>query len=389
MGDEVKKGYIDKLYRILKGGGYQRTLHYHNTPGTHEALYEEQMKYIAEHYHTVSATELGKRLRGRRNEKQEETDGRRADFRAGKGYSLVIGLFDGYRNNFDVMYPILEKYGQTAWYLLVADFLDAPVQEQEGRLEQYSMQYLLGEYKDRRYAMNWEEARQAAQNHTIVNHSSTHFFLKQDSEKEVLDYEINHSHELIVNNTGVIPKVFSWLGGAEYSTNSAATKMLQEKGYEYLVGYELENIAPVPGGLTKTVVERDLPEDPGASEEPKCASAECRCVGEEQCASREDWCAASAEFREEKLLEEINYHQRIMETIGIFSGVPAILPMYQAEAPEVGKGEEEDLLFASHFYQLASYLWEHLRISEWEAAHRALDIMAVNMIGEGFPYHLS
>lgn len=352
MTDKADKGYIEKLCRIFRAGGYQRTLHYHNTPGKYERLYEEQIKYIADHYHTLSADNLKNR------------------FVDGVGHSIIIGLFDGYRNNYDVMCPIMKKYGQTAWYLLVADFLDTPVKEQEGRLERYRMQYLLGEYKDRRYAMNWDEARLASQNHTIVNHSSTHFFLKPDSGRKDLEYEIYHSHDLIAKNTGVIPKVFSWLGGGEYGTNSAATEMLQEKGYEYLIGYELENIAPVIDGLPKTAVETKTEDE---KKLPGCQKI-------------------MPEFTDEKLEEEINHHQSIMATIGIFSGVPAILPLYRAEAPQVGKDnetKEEDLIFASHFYRLAFYLRERLKITEWDAAHRALDVMAVNMIGEGFPYHLA
>ena len=371
----MEKGYIEKLYWILRGGGYQRTLHYHNTPRDHEKLYEEQMKYIKEHYHTVSLAELENTFLRRQRGNQEE-DGKKRKIqteqdRQGKP-EIVIGLFDGYRNNFDAMYPILEKYGQTAWFLLVADFLDTPAEQQEGKLEEYRMQYMLGEYNDRRYAMSWDEARLAARSHTIVNHSSTHFFMMPDTKKEALEYEICHSHELIVRNTGIVPRVFSWLGGGEFSTNREASKMLQVKGYEYLIGYELENIKP----------EAEKP-DPGSK-----MAAELRIKAEENLA---DLQGRICDYPEEELEEEIRYHQKIMETIGIFSAVPAILPLYRAETPEIPKipiNNKEDISFAAHFYRLASYLRNHLRIPEWDAAHRALDIMAVNMIGEGFPFHL-
>lgn len=166
--DTAENTYIQKIFRILRGGGYQRTLHYHNTPGSHRELYEKQIAYIADHYQTWGLTELDRRF--------SCGESGYISKRYGDKLSIVIVLFDGYRNNFDVMYPILEKYGQKAWFLLVADFLNCPIHNQQERLEQYKMQYLIGEYEDRRYAMNWNEALEASKNHVIVNHSSTHFF---------------------------------------------------------------------------------------------------------------------------------------------------------------------------------------------------------------------
>lgn len=151
--------------------------------------------------------------------------------------------------------------------------------------------------------------------------------------------------------------MFSWLGGGEYSTNPTASKMLQEKGYKYIIGYELENICPVgKDTLSWPEIGSDV-------------------VGNHIMA-------------DEKIEEEIRYHQSIMETIGIFSAVPAILPLYRAEKPYIGQGQEEDILLADHFYNVACYLRKNLKLSEWEAVHRALDILAVNMIGEDFSYHL-
>ncbi len=353
---ENGNGYIENLYRIMRGGGYQRTLHYHNTPRFYDKLYEEQISYIACHYHTVGMSELEDRLFGRTEDQENKP-------------SMVIGLFDGYRNHYDVIYPILERYGMTAWFLLVADFLDTPADEQEGRLEQYKMQYLLGEYKDRRYAMDWEEARQAAQNHVIVNHSSTHFYLTPDTGEKELKYEILHSHELIMKNTGITPKAFSWLGGGEFATNPAASEILRKMGYEYLIGYELENIC------REQASRRD---GQGIKWKNKDLTVDCLYPVPDKIS----W------DQQEKIQEEIHYHQKVMDSIGIFSAVPAILPLYRAELPSVHGEKEEDAAFAIHFYQLSMYLRERLKISEWEAAHRALDIMAVNMIGEGFPYHI-
>lgn len=346
-----QEGYIDKIYAILMGGGYQRTLHYHNTPVFHKEVYERQMEFISRNYVTYGTEDLS------------DKKTRDAQVRQGGKLPIVIGLFDGYRNHYDVMLPILEKYGMTAWFLLVTDFVNTSPEKQEKMLEPYRMQYYLGEYKDRRYAMNWEEAGRVCETQVIVNHSSTHYFMKPDTDVRHLEYEICHSHDLIKEKLGISPRVFSWLGGAEYGTNSQASGMLQKLGYQYLIGYELEMIGAEEG------------QDGGQVCDPAVTRREDRRKPE-----GEDIDTAQLE-------EEIRYHQEVMEQVGIFSAVPAILPFYQAASPKKGTGNSEDREFAWHFRMLAEYLRDRLSFDEWHAVHRALDILAVNLLGKTFPYH--
>lgn len=368
------EGYINTMYKILKSGGYQRTLHYHNTPGLYKSLYEKQIQYISEHYVTYGFEDLN-------HKKIRDLHVREA----GK-CSIIIGMFDGYRNHFDIMYPILKASGLTAWYLLVADFLNTPVKEQEKMLEPYLMQYYLGEYPDRRYAMNWEEAREVQKTQVIVNHTSTHYFMKQDTDRKRLEYEICHSHELIEKELGNAPKAFSWLGGAEYGTNQDASAMLRELGYQYLIGYELEDIRKREGsGLCGTGSE-NMPTADQNNSLSDIRKREDQDRGQTGSMGRQaaDWMTA-ADLPQ--LEEEIRYHQHVMGRIGIFSAVPAILPFYHVENPAEESENKEDAEFAQHFWTLAMYLKERLSFDEWHAAHKALDILAVNLIGKDFPYH--
>lgn len=332
--------YIEKLYQILKAGGYQRTLHYHNTPSFYGKLYEKQLKYIAEHYVSLNLKNLSLKL-------QRDT------FEHPDKKSILIGLFDGYRNNYEVLYPMLGRYGLTAWYLLVSDFLNTPVKEQEKMLEPYHMQYIVGEYEDGRYAMSWEEAREVSRKHVIVNHSSTHYFITSDTDEKRVCYEIDHAHGMIEKNTGTRPIVFSALGGADFYTNPTVSKKLREKGYQYMIGYCLENIAIQD--------KRDITEN----------------------VPYED----TVFLDEAQVEQEIRYYQIVMDRVGHYSAVPAILPFYNVDAPNIGAGTQEDKEFAVHFKSIASYLRDRLSFDEWHASHRALDVLAVHMIGENFPYH--
>lgn len=342
----IKNGYIDYLHKVIAAGGYQRTLHYHNTPHFHKKLYEEQMDFIQKNYVTYNLDDINNKLKYGEASILEKSEKK----------SIVIGFFDGYRNNFDVMYSILEERGLTAWYLLVADFLNTPVGEQEKMLEPYLMQYVLGEYEDGRYAMSWEEAKRAGASHVLVNHSSTHTFMKSETPKDKLEYEIYHSHQLIKENTGIEPKVFSWLGGADYETNPSASGMLRETRYQYLIGYRFENIEKQSD---IDLVDMDRMSGEGST------------------------------MTVEEMQEEIKYHQNVMENIGIFSAVPAILPFCMVDHPIGNHGVAEDMELANDFRGLAMFLAETQNLHEWMAANKALDVLAVNRIGKGFPFHLN
>ena len=239
-------GNIDRVYTWLKHGCYQRTLHYHNTPKINEELYKKQLDYINEHYETVCPEDVKDYLRGGTRKARP---------------SIVIGAFDGYRNNYDVLWRLLEERGMKAWYLLVTDFLDAPPDGQEKVLLPYRMQWLPDEYPDGRYAMNWEEAAKISKNHTIVNHSSTHYPLTLDTDFETLQYEIVHAHNRIVEKLGKRPEAFSWLGGLWLGKNINADSLLRELDYHFLFGYRLEYFDKDREAAEENDVESAIPDD--------------------------------------------------------------------------------------------------------------------------------
>ena len=69
-------------------------------------------------------------------------------------------LFEGFRDNFDVMLPILEEHGFTGWLFVPPAFLDIPAHEQRA----YAAAHVLhlpkrDEYASERITLDWDEAR--------------------------------------------------------------------------------------------------------------------------------------------------------------------------------------------------------------------------------------
>lgn len=324
---------IDHIYTLLKHGCYQRSLHFHNTPLKNIELYKRQLDYVKLHYETVSPKDILRYLKtGERPERP----------------SILIGGFDGYRNNYDVLWRLLEERQMHGWFLLVTDFLEAKEDAQEGLLSAYRMQWLPNEYADGRYAMNWTEAEEISRKHTIVNHSSTHFYLSEETEVSELEYEIIHAEKLIMEKLGRKPDVFSWLGGAWMEKNKKAAQILREQKYHFLLGYRLEYFDGTDG-------------------------------------EKKSWEKAVSDHTiDEDLDGEVRKFEQFIGNVGWYSSVPAILPLYQ-EGYFVTKGNvDEDIALAEHYSAIANYLIRNRGVSADEAAQKALDVLAVNQMGEDF-----
>lgn len=327
---------INKIYTWLKWGCYQRSLHYHNTPSAHRDLYEKQLEYIRQHYEVWSPGQAIEYLKtGKRGRKP----------------SIIVAAFDGYRNNHDVLWKLFEEIGIHGWFLLVTDFINAEDQNQERLLSHYQMQWVPDEYADGRYAMNWQEAGEISRRHTMVNHTSTHYRLTEQTQEETLKYEILHAEELIQRHLEEKPQIFSWLGGAGLEKNRHADGLLRKNGYHLLMGYRLEYFDETD----KTEI----------------------CWEEAQ----------ADETGSDCLDREIRNHEQIMSNIGWYSAVPAILPFYQ-NGYKITEGQyPKDLEMARHFTALARYMVEKRNMEEKAAADLALDVLAVSRIGEGFLFH--
>lgn len=157
---------------------------------------------------------------------------------------LIPAVFEGFRNQHDVMLPILEKYGFKAWYYIPSFFMDIPVSEQLRFAELYDLTVYRPEvYADGRYAMNWDEVRAIAEHHEICCHTGNHFQIGRDTPDYDMFREIVVAKRVLEEKIGRQVDVFCWLYGEEYAYNQRAQKYLKEAGYRYVVSnLKLEKI---------------------------------------------------------------------------------------------------------------------------------------------------
>ncbi len=72
---------------------------------------------------------------------------------------LIVSVYEGYRNGYDVLLPLLERHGFIGWFFVITGFIDAPVKDQLQFALGHDIDMLTREYPDGRYALTWDQLR--------------------------------------------------------------------------------------------------------------------------------------------------------------------------------------------------------------------------------------
>jgi hypothetical protein len=230
----LKKVTKDKrtleMFRYLVNKSYIRVVNYHNTNPVDAERFEAEINYYKEHFVPVTLKDID-------------------NFFETKVWpydkpGLIPAIFEGFRNHYDIILPILDKYEYTAWFYIPSFFMDVPVDEQILFSNAHELTVTNKEmYPDKRVAMNWDEIRDIAKRHEICCHTGSHFMITKETSDEDMYREIVEAKQVLDRQIGREVEVFCWLYGEEYYYNTRAHKYLKEAGYKYVVSnLKLERI---------------------------------------------------------------------------------------------------------------------------------------------------
>ena len=195
-----------------------RVVNYHLTPAARAEVYDREFAALAERYAPVREDDLAEYL----------TTGR---WRMGRDGVIPV-FYNGYRNNFDVARPLLDKHGLVGWFMAVTGFTDCPVAGQRDFAAAHRLA-VTDEYADGRHALSWDELRLLDRGHVVASHTRTHSRVGLD-DPAVVEAEIVGAQEDFRRELGHSVRAFAWLFGGKYGENPVADAAVDRAGYEFL-----------------------------------------------------------------------------------------------------------------------------------------------------------
>ena len=205
-----------------------RAVNFHSTARANAEHYEKQLAHYSQFCTSVNEDELDEYLiTGRWNKPKP---------------GLIVSVFEGYRNSYDVLLPLIEKYGFIGWFWMITSFLNAPIAEQRTYAEHHEIEMMTHDYPDGRYALTWEELRQIDRKHVIASHTRSHTLLSNLPPAEQYK-EVVGSQEDFKKNLGHPVRGFVSLTGPHYGENAAIDTLINQAGYDFVLSnYRVQRI---------------------------------------------------------------------------------------------------------------------------------------------------
>jgi peptidoglycan/xylan/chitin deacetylase (PgdA/CDA1 family) len=226
----------DDLVRGFASGAPIRAVNFHNTPAARAADYDRELAALAERFAPATEDDLAGFL----------ATGRWPHRKPG----VIVALYNGYRNNVDVMRPLLERHGLVGWFFVATGYLSCPPGDQLAFGAARSLATVPGEYADGRYALSWDEVRSLDRaGHVIASHTRNHARVP-DGDAAALEEEIVGAQADLVRELGHPVRSFAWLLGAAYGESALADAALGRAGYEFLFSNFRVQRLPGMGRLT-------------------------------------------------------------------------------------------------------------------------------------------
>jgi peptidoglycan/xylan/chitin deacetylase (PgdA/CDA1 family) len=207
----------EALISAFDRGAPVRVLNFHATPAHRAAEYDRQLGELAERFSPCREEDLLRFL---------ETG-------AWPGRpGVVVALYNGYRDNWDVLRPLLDRHRLVGWFFAVTGWTGCPAAGQVAFARAHGIGLVEGEYADGRHALSWEELRALdREGHVVASHTRTH---TRVTDAARLRDEVVGSQEDFVRHLGHPVRALAWLGGAPLRESPEADALVREAGYRLL-----------------------------------------------------------------------------------------------------------------------------------------------------------
>lgn len=217
--NEQYKERATELGQLLATKPLVRAINFHNTSPERSHIFGRQLEICSRHFSSVSEDDLDAYLQTGRWHKDKP--------------GVILAFYEGYRNSYDVVRPMLEKLGLTGWFFVITGFVDAPPVRQLEYATAHGIGIESYEYEDGRYAMNWKELRDLDRSHVIASHALSHESIAPMSERQRID-EVIGSQQSFTDGLGHPVRTFVSRGGPAYGEHAATDRLIDAAGYQFV-----------------------------------------------------------------------------------------------------------------------------------------------------------
>lgn len=215
---------------LLRDRPLMRVVNYHNTPRIAVPQLQQELQRYSKDFSAVNEGDLRGYLETGEWHKPKP--------------GLIPVVYEGYRNGYDTMAPLLEKYGFIGWFFIITEFIKDDVHDQITYAKGHHIGMQTREYPDGRYALSWAEIRQLSKKHVIANHARNHAELSGLTE-EARRAEIFGSQEDFTKNLGHPARTFASLRGPAQNEHPEVdtAKLVVEAGFEFVFSnYRIQRV---------------------------------------------------------------------------------------------------------------------------------------------------
>jgi peptidoglycan/xylan/chitin deacetylase (PgdA/CDA1 family) len=212
---------LESLFAGLRDGRSVRTVNFHATPRYRAEELRRQIELYSKLFMPITEDNFGDAVTGHWR---------------GARPGLMPVLFEGFRDQYDVLLPILEEFGFVGWFFVPSAFLNVRGDEQRAFAAAHSLHFAEhDEYPGQRVALSWDEARDICRRgHMFACHSRTHNEVRPDTPFEILEDEIVNAKAEMERELKREIDIFCWLRGASVGVNPQADDLLRRAGFRYL-----------------------------------------------------------------------------------------------------------------------------------------------------------
>ncbi|MBL9136312.1 MAG: polysaccharide deacetylase family protein [Verrucomicrobiales bacterium] len=209
----------DQTLTLMGRAPMIRAVNFHNTPRERAAEIDDQLGRLSRSFGPVTEDDLDTYL----------ATGRWRRSKPG----IIISVYEGYRNGYDVMRPLLERHGLVGWFFVITGFVNTKPADQLAFAQEHDIGMESREYSDGRYAMSWDELRSLSRRHVVASHARRHVALDTldaaGRESEVIGSQQDLRQEL-----SQPARTFVSYGGPAYGNDPLTDALIDRAGYQFV-----------------------------------------------------------------------------------------------------------------------------------------------------------